>query len=206
VVLKLTREDGTVGWGEAQVLKDWGGEYGSRSGESHETTTVVVRDLLAPILIGEDVRQIENVHAKMDKLVRGYPYAKAAIDVAMHDALGKLYGVPVHALLGGLVRRAIPVAHSLGLMEIDAAVAEAQAVIAEGIGTLKVKVGVDAARDIALVERLRTTLGPKVRLRVDANQGYRTWRLRHRLHGAAVRGPGEHGPRGSEHRRADHGR
>ena len=42
VVLKLTLEDGTVGWGEAQVLKDWGGEYGTRSGESHETTTVVV--------------------------------------------------------------------------------------------------------------------------------------------------------------------
>ena len=85
VVLKLTLEDGTVGWGEAQVLKDWGGEYGARSGESHETACVVIRELLAPIVIGEDVREIENVHAKMDRLVRGYPYAKAAIDVAMHD-------------------------------------------------------------------------------------------------------------------------
>ena len=46
----------------------------------------------------------------------------------------------------------------------------------EGITTLKVKVGVDAARDIELVERLRKTLGPKVKLRVDANQGYRTWK------------------------------
>ena len=162
VVLKLTLADGTVGWGEAQVLKDWGGEYGTRSGESHETTRVVVGELLAPIVIGEDVRQIENVHTKMDKLVKGYPYAKAAIDVAMHDALGKLYGLPVYALLGGLVRRAIPLAHSIGLMEIDVAVAEAQAVVEEGITTLKVKVGVDAARDIALVERLRQTLGPEV--------------------------------------------
>ena len=176
VVLKLTLADGTVGWGEAQVLKDWGGEYGTRSGKSHETTRVVVGELLAPIVIGEDVRQIENVHAKMDKLVKGYPYAKAAIDVAMHDALGKLYGLPVYALLGGLVRRAIPLAHSIGLMEIDVAVAEAQAVVEEGITTLKVKVGVDAARDIALVERLRQTLGPDVKLRVDANQGYRTWK------------------------------
>ena len=76
---------------------------------------------------------------------RGYPYAKAAIDVAMHDAVGKLLGVPVYQLLGGLVRRAIPLAHSIGLMEIDVAVAEAQAVVDEGITTLKVKVGVDAA-------------------------------------------------------------
>ena len=176
VVLKLTLEDGTVGWGEAQVLKDWGGEYGTRSGESHETTRVVIGELLAPIVIGEDVREIENVHAKMDRLVRGYPYAKAAIDVAMHDCVGKLCGVPVYQLLGGLVRRAVALAHSIGLMEIEVALAEAQAVVDEGITTLKVKVGVDAARDIELVRRLRQTLGPDVRLRVDANQGYRTWK------------------------------
>jgi L-alanine-DL-glutamate epimerase-like enolase superfamily enzyme len=135
-----------------------------------------VHDLLKPVVIGEDVREIENVHAKMDKFVRGYPYAKAAIDVAMHDAVGKLFGIPVYQLLGGLVRRAIPLAHSIGLMEIDTAIAEAQAVVDEGITTLKVKVGVDAARDIELVRRLRKTLGPKVKLRVDANQGYRTWK------------------------------
>ncbi len=97
------------------------------------------------------------------------------------------------------------------------AVAEAQAVVEEGITTLKVKVGVDAARDIALVERLRQTLGPDVKLRVDANQGYRTWKealrvtrvmagLRHLVHGAAVRGAREHGARGAGDRRADHGR
>jgi muconate cycloisomerase len=112
----------------------------------------------------------------MDKFVRGYPYAKAAIDVAMHDAVGKLYGLPVYQMLGGLVRRAIPVAHSIGLMETDIAIAEAQAVVEEGITTLKVKVGVDAERDIDLVKRLRQTLGPNVKLRVDANQGYRTWK------------------------------
>ena len=176
VVLRLTLEDGTAGWGEAQVLKDWGGEYGTRSGESHETTKVVIEELLAPIVIGEDVRAIENVHGKMDKFVRGYPYAKAAIDVAMHDARRQALRLPVYQLLGGLVRRAIPLAHSIGLMEIDAAVAEAQAVVDEGITTIKVKVGVDAARDIELVERLRKTLGPDVKLRVDANQGYRTWK------------------------------
>ena len=42
VVLKLTLEDGTIGWGETQALKDWGGEYNTRSGESHETVKTVV--------------------------------------------------------------------------------------------------------------------------------------------------------------------
>ena len=159
VVLRLTLEDGTTGWGEAQVLKDWGGEYGTRYGEAPQSTKVVIEELLAPLIIGEDVLRIEALHGKMDRFVRGYPYAKAAIDVAVHDAVGKLCELPVYQLLGGLVRREIALAHSLGLMEIDTAVAEAQQAVAEGITTIKVKVGVDAVRDIALVERLRKTLG-----------------------------------------------
>ncbi len=176
VVLKLTLDDGTTGWGETQALKDWGGEYGVRSGESCETVRTVVHDLLAPLIIGEDVARIANIHAKMDKFVKGYPYAKAAIDVALHDALGKRLGVPVYQLLGGLVREAIPLAHSIGLMDADIAVAEAQAVLDEGVTTLKIKVGVDAVRDLALVKRMRQALGPSAKLRVDANQGYQSWK------------------------------
>ncbi len=175
-VLKLELEDGTVGWGEAQVLKDWGGEFGSRYGEAPQTTKIVIEELLAPLLVGEDCRRIELLLAKMDKFVRGYPYAKAAIDVALHDAVGKLYGIPVYQLLGGMYRREVALAHSLGLMEIQVAVDEARQVVDEGITTLKVKVGIDAKRDIELVKRLRAAVGPDVKLRVDANQGYKSWK------------------------------
>ena len=175
-VLKLELEDGTVGWGEAQVLKDWGGEFGSRYGEAPQTTKIVIEELLAPLLVGEDCRQIELLLAKMDKFVRGYPYAKAAIDVALHDAVGKLYGIPVYQLLGGMYRREVALAHSLGLMDIQVAVDEAKQVVDEGITTLKVKVGIDAKRDIELVKRLRAAVGPDVKLRVDANQGYKSWK------------------------------
>ena len=175
-VLKLELEDGTVGWGEAQVLKDWGGEFGSRYGEAPQTTKIVIEELLAPLLVGEDCRQIELLLAKMDKFVRGYPYAKAAIDVALHDAVGKLYGIPVYQLLGGMYRREVALAHSLGLMDIQVAIDEAKHVVDEGITTLKVKVGIDAKRDIELVRRLRAAVGPDVKLRVDANQGYKSWK------------------------------
>jgi muconate cycloisomerase len=176
VVLKLHVEDGTYGLGEAQVLKDWGGEYGSRYGEAPETTRTVIHDYLFPLIEGEDVRRIEHIHAKMDKFVKGYPYAKAALDVAMHDIVGKLSGLPVYQLLGGLYREKVTVAHSLGLMEVDAAVAEARQVVDEGVTTLKAKVGLDAERDIDLIRKLRKAVGDKVKIRVDANQGYRTWK------------------------------
>ncbi len=175
VVVRLHVEDGTIGLGEAQVLKDWGGEFGSKYGEAPKTTALLIKEYLEPLITGEDVREIQNVNAKMDKFVKGYPYAKAAIDVAMHDAVGKIHGVPVYQLLGGRVRAEVPVAHSIGLMEIDEAVAEACQVFEEGITCVKLKVGRDIKRDIELVERVRAAL-PEIRIRVDANQGYRTWK------------------------------
>jgi muconate cycloisomerase len=176
VIVKLHVEGGVTGVGEAQVLKDWGGDFGSKYGEAPQTTTTIINEFLAPLLVGEDVHQIEPLHAKMDRFVRGYPYAKAALDVAMHDAVGKLHGVPVYQLLGGLARREVPIAHSLGLMEIEPAVTEAQQAVDEGIRCIKVKIGIDAARDLEIVKRIRKAVGPAVKIRVDANQGYRSWK------------------------------
>jgi L-alanine-DL-glutamate epimerase-like enolase superfamily enzyme len=175
VLVKLTLEDGTYGWGEAQVLKDWSGEFGTRSGETPDTTLVIIKEYLFPLLKDEDVFRFEHLHLKMDKFVKGYPYAKAALDVAMHDAAGKLLGVPVYQLLGGLVRREVAVAHSIGLMEIEPAVQEAREVFDEGVSCIKLKVGVDPKRDMELVKRIRTAV-PDMRIRVDANQGYRSWK------------------------------
>ena len=175
IVVRLHVAGGIQGLGEAQVLKDWGGEYGSRFGETPQGTRVIINEHLAPLIVGEDVRAIENLHAKMDKFVKGYPYAKSALDVAMHDAVGKIYGVPVYQLLGGLVRRRVPVAHSIGLMETEQAVETARQVVDEGITCVKVKVGNDARRDVDLVARIRKAF-PDLRIRVDANQGYRTWK------------------------------
>jgi muconate cycloisomerase len=175
VLVKLNLEDGTHGVGEAQVLKDWGGEFGSKYGEASSTTVKLIHEHLAPLLVGEDVRQIEQNYRKMDKFVKGYPYAKAALDVAMHDAVGKLYGVPVYQLLGGLVRREVPISHSIGLMDTQSALREAQEVWDEGVTCLKVKVGLDAREDLEKIRQIRKLL-PGIRIRVDANQGYRTWK------------------------------
>ncbi|MBM3487160.1 MAG: mandelate racemase [Alphaproteobacteria bacterium] len=167
--------DGVWGVGEAQTLPDWGGEYGSKYGEAPKTSQLLIDEYLKPLLIGEDPRRIDHLHAKMDRFVKGYPYAKAAIDVALLDVLGKIANLPVYQLLGGLVREEIEIAHSIGLMEIDVAVSEAEAVFAEGVRCLKLKVGQDIERDVELVRRVRKAL-PAVRIRVDANQGYRSWK------------------------------
>ena len=158
-VLRLELESGIIGWGEAQVIGTWGGDHGTRYGETPKMTATAIKEVLLPAIAGHDVTGIELLHARMNRVLRGYPYAKAAIDVALHDAIGKVYGVPVYQLLGGKVRDGAEIAHSIEIMDADAAAREAAEVIAEGITTIKVKIGVEAERDIAVVAAVRQAIG-----------------------------------------------
>lgn len=175
VVVKLRLNNGAVGWGETQTIRSWGGDDATRYGESAKTAVTVIHDYLAPVLRDVDVRAMENVHAAMNRGVRGHPYAKAAVDVAILDAVGRVFGLPVYQLLGGRVRALVPLAHSIGLMDIKDAAAEAAQVVEEGVGTIKIKIGIDPDRDVAAVRDIRKAVGPGAKIRVDGNQGYRAW-------------------------------
>lgn len=174
VLVKVSGDDGLSGWGEAPVLKDWGGDYGRYFGETPELARIVINDHLAPAVIGADAANIVELHERMDRAIRGYPYAKGAVEMATYDLLGRALGVPVYTLLGGLARPAIPVTHSIGLLEIEDAVAECVKVVDEGIRTIKLKVGVNPARDVDLVREVRGAVGDGVDLCIDANCGYET--------------------------------
>jgi muconate cycloisomerase len=174
VLVKMTDADGGVGWGEAPALKDWGGDFGRYFGESPGTTIEVISRHLAPALKGCVPGEIAELHARMDRSIKGYPYAKAAMELAAYDLAGRQCKLPVHRLLGGAVRRRIPITHSIGLIGPEEAEREVAQVAQEGIRTIKIKVGVDPDRDVAMVRRIRETVGPAIALCVDANQGYRT--------------------------------
>ena len=174
VIIKLYTDDGLIGLGEAPVLKDWGGDHGKYFGETPHTTAHIIGDILAPALAGQDPGRFETIHALMDKAVKGYPYCKAAIDAALYDVVGKALNVPAYQLLGGLFRERIPIAHSLGLMDIQKAVDEALQAKSEGVKTIKLKGGVEQKRDVELVRQIRQAIGSELNICVDANQGYPT--------------------------------
>lgn len=174
VIVRVLTDEGIVGWGEAPVLKDWGGDHMRYYGETPRTAIHVIEEILAPALAGEDPLRFEALHAAMDRAVKGHPYAKAAVDMALYDIAGKASGLPAYQLLGGCFRERVEVAHSIGLMEIEKAVEEALAVKEEGIRTIKLKGGRDPARDVRLVEAVRKAVGDGVAICVDANQGYAT--------------------------------
>jgi muconate cycloisomerase len=174
VIVRLKTDTGLEGLGEATVLKEWGGPHMTYFGESYKIVALVIATYLGPAILGEDPAQLQMLHQKMDRAIKGYPYAKAAVDIACYDAVGKALGVSVSTLLGGAVRRRIPVAHSIGLMTPEQAAAEAREAVDEGITTIKLKVGLDPRRDVETVRQVRQAIGPGVNITVDVNQGYPT--------------------------------
>ena len=174
VIVRLHTDGGIIGLGEATVMREWGGDHGIYYGESPGTTLTVLQEDLFPAIRGRDPFDVEQVLEVMDRTMKGYPYAKAAIDLALHDIIGKASGLPVHQLLGGCYRDRIPLAQSLGIMETEKAVAEAVEAVREGIRTIKIKVGLDYAHDEEVVREVRAAIGPDVAITLDANQAYPT--------------------------------
>jgi L-alanine-DL-glutamate epimerase-like enolase superfamily enzyme len=172
VVVKVTTDAGLVGLGEATPLADWGGDYGRYYGETVGTVCHVVREVLAPCLSAHSIGSVGAATRAMNAVLRGHAYAKAAIEMALHDVLGKAAGLSVSALLGGAVRDGVLLAHMIGLMPLAEALAEADAAAADGIRAFQVKGLGDLDRDVGLVRELRGALGDDVHLRLDANCGY----------------------------------
>ncbi len=174
LLVRLTDDAGNVGWGEAPASKDWGGEFGRYFGESPSTVAEVISSYLATAVVGVEVGNLGDLHRRMDLMIKGHPYAKAALDIAAWDLAGRAAGLSVTQLLGGRVRDRIAITHSIGLMSLEEAAAEAELLAAEGVRAIKVKVGVDPERDIAVVKAVRRAAGEKVEICIDANEGWRT--------------------------------
>jgi L-Ala-D/L-Glu epimerase / N-acetyl-D-glutamate racemase len=140
-------------------------------GESAVSIVAAVRDWFAAAIVGLDPFAIEQVWARLQK-VEHNPTAKAAIDMALYDIVGQATGVPLYRLLGGWSSE-IELSHILGLGTPHQVAQQARDVIARyGFRTLKLKAGIDPARDTAMVRAVREAVGTGVRLHVDINHGY----------------------------------
>lgn len=172
LLVEVRTADGLVGWGETTPMATWGGVGGKYDGSTVDATRTLIDRYLTPRLLGEAVDNLGRLHRTMDVAVKGNTYAKSAVEMACYDATGKALGVPVHTLLGGLVRERVQVCHSIGIMDQRSAVAEGVAAAREGMTSLKVKTARNYSDDVGIVRELRAELGEGMDLRVDGNEGY----------------------------------
>ena len=106
-----------MGWGETRALPVW-------SYETLESITYAVRNYLAPLVMGRSPFELNAIHRAMYETLtpsvsNGQPFAKSAVDIALHDLQGQISGQPVHALLGGKVRDRVPLTYALSIAAPD---------------------------------------------------------------------------------------
>ena len=165
VILKVHTDEGITGLGEVSCTPIW-------SGEDAGTAIHLIHQYLEPALIGDDPRDIERLTAKMRRALAANPFTKSGIEIALWDILGKCAGLPVYRLLGGAVRRRIPIKMSVSGVAPERAAELARFAVASGLTALKVKTGIQAEEDIARVRAVRAEVGPDFRVGVDANGGW----------------------------------
>ena len=133
-----------------------------------------IDEVLAPALIGEDPFRIAHLVQKMDIVLHGSETAKAGLEMALYDIVGKALDTPVYNLLGGMVRDRIQLSRSIMFDTPERMAKVAAGLAAEGYRTVKVKVGQNRDRDVEAVRLVREAVGKAHRVRVDANMAWKT--------------------------------
>ncbi|MDA5558995.1 mandelate racemase/muconate lactonizing enzyme family protein [Shimia sp. MMG029] len=167
-LVKLVSESGHVGWGETCPI-------GPTYAEAHTDGARAALRLLASDLIGTDATP-GKLRRHLDAKLNGHNYAKAAIDIAAYDLMGKSFGVSVADLLGGAVTDRVPSYYATGVGAPDDIARLAKEKRGEGYPRLQVKVGGRPVEiDIETIAKVWEVLqGSQMRLAVDGNRGWTT--------------------------------
>ncbi len=169
VVIKVTTEEGIVGWGQSVPIATW-------SDETMETATLALRNYYAPVLIGRDARDLDGAHAAMDAAIRpsfstGMPLTRAGMDMALWDIAGKAAGKSLAGLWGLPHRGRCELSWTVNVKSLEDVAASVEKGKAMGYRHFNVKVAPDPAFDREVVTQVRD-LAPDGFLWTDANCGY----------------------------------
>ena len=165
VIVKMTSEDGVVGWGE-------GVEAPALTGHSQ---TDIVRDVesIRDVVVGEDVSEIAEVWELVSRAFPGATTAAGAVDIALHDVVARSLGVPIHGLLGGAVRETVTALTLVGSGEPDADIEKLLERRAAGHTWFKIKLGMGPPdKELKTLRAAVDIAGPGGVVAADVNEGW----------------------------------
>jgi len=162
-LLIILRSEGLNGYGECVADREPGYSY-----ETSGTAWHILKDFIVPCLLGQDVQDAADFQRRVAG-IRGHPLAKAGVEMAIWDLLGKRSGRSLRELLGG-TRQKVEVGVSIGLQESPEALVRAvENYLAQGYRRVKIKIR--PGRDVGDASAVRRAF-PDLRLQVDANSAY----------------------------------
>lgn len=164
--VEITLENGTTGIGA-------GNPSDYVTGETLDACMSALQEKNIQFLIGRDIREIHQLTYEVWEKMPKNPAARAALDIAIYDAFTKHLGVPLVKYLGQKIK-SLPTSNTIGIMNVEETLKEAEDYGKRGFAVLKVKLGIDLEEDIERMVKLREKFGNKFTIRIDANQGYTT--------------------------------
>jgi L-alanine-DL-glutamate epimerase-like enolase superfamily enzyme len=164
IFLRIETNSGINGFGCAAPDKQV-------TGETPETVLKICNDVIKPVLNRADPLRFALIIEKLAAILPANPSAVAMVDMALHDILGKVCGLPIYKLLGGF-RTHMMTSVTIGILPLAETVAKAKEWVCQGFRSLKIKGGRDVEEDIEKILKVREEVGKRIELRFDANQGY----------------------------------
>ncbi|MDN7125957.1 dipeptide epimerase [Pseudidiomarina sp. 1APR75-33.1] len=164
VVVKIETDTGLYGWGETSPMA-------AITGDSQASAYALGRDM-ASLLVGCDALALEPNMEFLRRYCARATSILCAFDMALYDLAAKHAGMPLYQFLGGAPRQ-LETDHTIGHQEtVAATVAMAKRLVAAGFNTIKLKTGRPGLEDLEHLQAVREEVGPKIKLRIDCNQGW----------------------------------
>jgi o-succinylbenzoate synthase len=165
ILVVVVCDDGTTGIGEAPPTH-------VITGDSLDSIRYAVEEVIRPQLIGLQIEHKARIDVVLGRAMVHNTSAKAAVDMAVYDCLGKCTGLPLYQLLGGY-RNQLCTDFTVSVNGTDEMIADALELVQKGYDTLKIKVGNSTEQeDVRRVSGIRRAVGPDIKIRLDANQGW----------------------------------
>ena len=163
-VVKVISDMGLVGYGSANPSP-------YVVGEDMDACIAALNETNLSKFIGRDIRELRKLLQELHELYPKNPGAKAALDIAFHDLMGKYLDMPLVQYLGQHLS-SLPTSITIGIKNVEETLEEAAEYAGLGFKILKVKLGHSLEEDIERIYKLREKYGNSMGIRVDANQGY----------------------------------
>ncbi|WP_035380969.1 dipeptide epimerase [Fervidicella metallireducens] len=164
VIVKIITDTGNIGYGEAPPTP-------VITGDTIGSIVGAIKEVISKNIIGMKIEDFEEILIKLDKCMIKNTSAKAAVDIALYDLFGQLYGAPLYKILGG-GKKELVTDITISVNTPEQMALDSLEAVKKGYTTLKIKVGKDSEMDIKRLKAVREAVGEEIKLRIDANQGW----------------------------------